>query len=93
MFHLMSYEGGQIEPDDDMSGSQCRWSNLKEMTNESMEVIVPKKKWIVRRAIGLYSQQWTSLPEEMNAMAPIVNLSRQGLANPAWCDTRLFVWL
>lgn len=62
----MSYEGGQIEPGDDMSGSQFRWSNLKEMTNESMEVIVPKEKWIVRRAIELY-RLWKD--SEMNFIA------------------------
>jgi ADP-ribose pyrophosphatase YjhB (NUDIX family) len=54
VFYLMSYQGGEIKPGDDMSGSQFRWSNLEDMRNESIKMAVPREKWIVRRAIELY---------------------------------------
>ena len=54
LFYLMAYEGGQIQPGDDMRGSQFRWWNLKELETESVEIVVPSEKWIVERAVELY---------------------------------------
>ncbi len=54
LFYLMAYEGGQIQPGDDMQGSQFRWWNVEELEAENIEVVVPSEKWIVERAVELY---------------------------------------
>ena len=54
LFYLMAYEGGQVQPGDDMLGSQFRWWSLEELENESIKVVVPSEKWITERAIKLY---------------------------------------
>lgn len=63
VFHLMSYEGGQVEPGDDMQGSQFRWSSLEEIMNERIKMVVPREKWIVKRAVELY-RLWQTPEEE-----------------------------
>ena len=53
--YLMAYEGGQVQPGDDMAGSRFRWWSLEELADESVRVIVPPdQKWLVRRAVELY---------------------------------------
>ncbi len=53
--YLMAYEGGQVQPGDDMAGSRFRWWSLEELADESVKIIVPPdQKWLVRRAVELY---------------------------------------
>ncbi len=53
--YLMEYEGGQIQPGDDMIGSQYRWLSLGEIQAEIEKISVPGKRiWLFKRALGLY---------------------------------------
>ena len=53
--YLMAYEGGEIQPGDDMRGSQFRWWSLEELVDESIKIIVPPdQKWLMGRAVELY---------------------------------------
>ena len=53
--YLLAYQGGQVQPGDDMRGSQFRWWSLPELEDEQVKIIVPRdQKWLMRRAIELY---------------------------------------
>jgi 8-oxo-dGTP pyrophosphatase MutT (NUDIX family) len=53
--YLLAYEGGKIQPGDDMKGSEYRWWNLDEMASEEVELIIPPgEKWLIARAVDLY---------------------------------------
>ena len=53
--YLMAYEGGKVEPGDDMHGSQYRWWRLDELVDGSADVIVPPNPyWLFTRAVELY---------------------------------------
>ncbi len=52
LFYLLAYEGGQVQPGDDMLNSQVRWWSLEELADKNVKV--PREKWIIRRAIELY---------------------------------------
>lgn len=54
--YLMAYQGGQVEPGDDMRGSDFRWWSLEDLANEGVKVIVPPdQEWLLERAVELYS--------------------------------------
>ena len=52
--YLLAYEGGVIEPGDDMTGSEYRWWTLAELEASESNVIIPRDLWLLRRAIELY---------------------------------------
>ena len=53
--YLMAYEGGDIEPGDDMAGSSYRWFTLDEIESEQLRIVVPVgQRWLFRRAVELY---------------------------------------
>jgi 8-oxo-dGTP pyrophosphatase MutT (NUDIX family) len=53
--YLMAYEGGEVEPEDDMEGSEYRWWSLEELADEGVRIIIPPGgKWLIRRAVDLY---------------------------------------
>lgn len=53
--YLLAYEGGKIQPGDDMKGSEYKWWNLEEMASEEVELIIPPgEKWMMSRAVDLY---------------------------------------
>jgi ADP-ribose pyrophosphatase YjhB (NUDIX family) len=53
--YLMAYEGGQVQPGDDMRGSKFRWWSLEELEDESIQIIVPRgQRWLMGRAVELY---------------------------------------
>ena len=55
IYYLLAYEGGEVQPGDDMRGSQYRWWSLAELADENVIVAVPPgQKWIFERAIELY---------------------------------------
>ena len=54
IYYLLAYEGGQVQPGDDMIDSQWRWWSMEELADERMKLRVPREKWILRRAIALY---------------------------------------
>ncbi len=63
--YLMAYEGGQIQPGNDMTGSAFRWWSLEELADESVRLIVPRdQKWLLKRAIDLY-RLWKDDDEDL----------------------------
>ena len=55
IYYLLAYEGGEIQPGDDMLGSQYRWWNVDELGHENVNIVVPPgQKWILKRAVELY---------------------------------------
>ena len=55
IYYLLAYEGGEIQPGDDMLGSQYRWWNVDELSHENVKIVVPPgQKWILKRAVELY---------------------------------------
>ena len=52
---LLAYEGGEIQPGDDMQGSEYRWWSLEELASPEVELIIPPGgKWLMARAVDLY---------------------------------------
>jgi ADP-ribose pyrophosphatase YjhB (NUDIX family) len=59
--YLFAYEGGEIQPGDDMLGSEYRWWSLGELGSEQVELLIPPgEKWVLRRAVDLY-RLWSQL--------------------------------
>lgn len=52
--YLMAYEGGNIQPGDDMSGGGYRWMTLDELELGQTAVSIPRERWILRRAVEMY---------------------------------------
>ncbi len=53
--YLVAYEGGAIEPGDDMAGSAYRWWDPDELDAAGVRLLVPTDQpWLLRRAIELY---------------------------------------
>jgi ADP-ribose pyrophosphatase YjhB (NUDIX family) len=53
--YLLAYEGGEIQPGDDMSGSEYRWWTLEELESPEVKLLIPPgEKWLAERAIELY---------------------------------------
>ena len=53
--YLMAYEGGQIQPGDDVLGSQYKWWSFKELEDRNIKILVPSKGiWVFKRAVELY---------------------------------------
>jgi hypothetical protein len=53
--YLFAYESGEIQPGDDMEGSEYRWFGLDEIASEDFELIIPPgEKWLLARAVDLY---------------------------------------
>ena len=55
IYYLHAYEGGQIQPGDDMKGSQFRWWSMEDLAANNVTLdIPPKGTWILQRAVELY---------------------------------------
>lgn len=53
--YLFAYEGGDIVPGDDMTGSRVRWIDVEEIASGDVTVIVPRfVPWVFARAVDLY---------------------------------------
>lgn len=53
--YLMAYEGGGIQPGDDMAGSRYSWWGLDDLMDERVKVLIPPDgKWLIERAVELY---------------------------------------
>jgi 8-oxo-dGTP pyrophosphatase MutT (NUDIX family) len=53
--YLLAFEGGEIQPGDDMEGSEYRWWSLDDMASEDIELIIPPDEiWLLARAVDLY---------------------------------------
>ncbi|MBN1146658.1 MAG: NUDIX hydrolase [Anaerolineales bacterium] len=52
---LAAYEGGLVQPGDDMAGSRFRWCSLEELQAEDARLLVPHDgRWLVERAVQAY---------------------------------------
>jgi hypothetical protein len=63
IYYLLPHQGRDVEPGDDMQGSQYRWWSLNDLDDEEVKVVVhPNQKWVLKRAIELYGlwkeQKW-----------------------------------
>ena len=54
IYYLLAYEGGPVQPGDDMVDSQFRWWRLEELVQEKVKLFVPPQLWVLQRAIELY---------------------------------------
>lgn len=68
IYYLFAYEGGEVEPGDDMKGSQYRWWSLSELEDGKVKTsIPPNQKWLFSRAVDLYrlwkDQTWELQPD------------------------------
>lgn len=54
IYYLLACEGGQVQPGDDMVGSQFRWWRLEELAQEKVKLFVPPQLWVLHRALELY---------------------------------------
>jgi ADP-ribose pyrophosphatase YjhB (NUDIX family) len=61
--YLFDYQGGEIEPGDDMAGSDYRWWSLAELDQEKPVFHPSIKRWILGRAVELY-RLWRDAPEQ-----------------------------
>lgn len=54
---VAAYEGGDVVPGDDMTGSEAGWFDLATLEDETFPVLVPpipELRWLFRRALILY---------------------------------------
>ena len=60
--YLLAYDGGDVEPGDDMTGSAHRWWSLDAIARERPELLVPHQEtWLLARAVALY-RLWRDKP-------------------------------
>jgi 8-oxo-dGTP pyrophosphatase MutT (NUDIX family) len=52
--YLLAYEGGKVQPGDDMLGSAYRWWNLDALADDRVAFFPPQVKWVAWRAVELY---------------------------------------
>ena len=53
--YLVAYEGGAVQPGDDMAGSETRWFSLAALLDEATPILVPPRmRWTFPRALQLY---------------------------------------
>jgi ADP-ribose pyrophosphatase YjhB (NUDIX family) len=53
--YLMAYQGGKIQPGDDMAGSQYGWWGLEDLKEEKVKLLVPPDgMWLIEQAIELH---------------------------------------
>jgi len=66
--YLMAYEGGQVQPGDDMEGSSYRWWSLEELEDENVTILAPaNRKWLLKRTIELY-RLWKEYPIDLQQL-------------------------
>jgi 8-oxo-dGTP pyrophosphatase MutT (NUDIX family) len=60
---LLAYEGGPVEPGDDMAGADYRWWSLDELRAERPLLLVPGNDqfWLIERAVELH-RLWRDVP-------------------------------
>ncbi|MCA9967678.1 MAG: NUDIX hydrolase [Anaerolineales bacterium] len=55
IYYLLAYEGGTVEPGDDMRDSQARWWSLAELAQADITLHISiNPPWLFTRAIELY---------------------------------------
>lgn len=73
--YLLAYDGGTIQPGDDMLGSEYRWWSLEELASPDVQLMVPPGgKWLAARAVDLY-RLWN---EDAGPLRPGFDLDVRG---------------
>lgn len=61
---LFEYDGGPVQPGDDMTGSNVLWMSVEQAESDAFNIIVPsKQRWLFRRARDLY-RLWKNQPDQ-----------------------------
>ncbi len=61
-YYLFAYQGGPVQPGDDMIGSEFRWWSIPELETEPIEFHASTKLWLLKRAIDLF-RLWRDQPD------------------------------
>jgi hypothetical protein len=59
--YLLAYEGGEVQPGDDMRDARCRWWSLEELTTATVRLRPSTQLWILHRTVVLY-RLWHDQP-------------------------------
>jgi ADP-ribose pyrophosphatase YjhB (NUDIX family) len=59
--YLLAYEGGEVQPGDDMRDAHYRWWSLAELTAATIRFHPSTHLWILQRAVALY-RGWKDQP-------------------------------
>ncbi len=54
IYTLLAYEGGQVDPGDDMAGSEFKWWSLPELETADIIFHPSTHLWMIRRAIEVF---------------------------------------
>lgn len=70
VFFVARYLGGDVEPGDDMAGSEVRWASIDEVRalGAAGEPLVPADLWLFERALDCYDL-WAAAGEEVDLLA------------------------
>jgi len=54
IYYLLAYEGGEVQPGDDMRDAHYRWWSLEELTAANIQFHPSTHLWMLQRAVALY---------------------------------------
>lgn len=61
IYYLFAYEGGAVQPGDDMRDAHYRWWSLEELTTANVQFHPSTHLWMLQRAVALY-RLWKDQP-------------------------------
>jgi hypothetical protein len=61
IYYLLAYEGGEVQPGDDMRDAHYRWWSLEELTAANIQFHPSTHLWMLQRAVALY-RCWKDRP-------------------------------
>jgi 8-oxo-dGTP pyrophosphatase MutT (NUDIX family) len=61
IYYLLAYEGGEVQPGDDMRDAHYRWWSLEELTVANVWFHPSTHLWMLQRAVALY-RLWKDQP-------------------------------
>ena len=62
IYTLFAYQGGSVEPGDDMTGSDYGWWALPDLKRDDLKLHATVKLWLLERAVELYDL-WHNRPQ------------------------------
>ncbi len=68
--YLLAYQGGPVEPGDDMAGSRVKWWSPDELFDDDTHILIPPNdKWLFQRAVDLF-HLWQDNPPPADILQP-----------------------
>ena len=61
IYYLLTYEGGEVQPGDDMYDAHYRWWSIAELSTARIRFHPSTHLWMLRRAVALY-RCWKDQP-------------------------------